>query len=154
MPTPPPAVPPARTAADAAVQCPGCGSVLAALETTAPEPPAAPTAACARLFEETTRGLRDEEGADPRPAATLALAEAAWTAQHAAGAGPDRVRAALDALATRTASPPVPEGTARPAVWRTTIADVAADLDVIDLAVLVDSWARAVLQDWRRDAAG
>jgi hypothetical protein len=26
--------------------------------------------------------------------------------------------------------------------WRTTIADVAADLDVIDLTVLVQSWAR------------
>jgi hypothetical protein len=28
------------------------------------------------------------------------------------------------------------------------IADVAADLDVIDLAVLVRSWARSVLEDW------
>ena len=26
--------------------------------------------------------------------------------------------------------------------WRTTIADVAADLDVIDLPVLVEAWAR------------
>ncbi|MGY1709230.1 DUF5946 family protein [Geodermatophilus sp. SYSU D00758] len=147
MPSPSPAVPPARTDADAAVQCPGCGSVLAA-----PEPDALPTAACARLFEETTRGLRDEDGADPRPAATLALAEAAWTAQHTAAAGPDRVRAALAALATRTASPAVPDGTAPPAVWRTTVADVAADLDVIDLTVLVDAWARAVLEDWRRIA--
>jgi hypothetical protein len=35
-------------------------------------------------------------------------------------------------------------------VWRTTVADVAADLDVIDLSVLVDAWARAVLADWSR----
>ena len=35
-----------------------------------------------------------------------------------------------------------------PAAWRTTIADVAADLDVIDLTVLVDAWARSVREDW------
>jgi hypothetical protein len=35
-------------------------------------------------------------------------------------------------------------------VWRTTIADAAADLDVIDLPVLLDSWARAVHEDWAR----
>jgi hypothetical protein len=30
-----------------------------------------------------------------------------------------------------------------------TIADVAADLDVVDLPTLVESWARAVSEDWR-----
>jgi hypothetical protein len=35
-------------------------------------------------------------------------------------------------------------------VWRTTIADAAADLDVIDLRVLVESWARVVQEDWAR----
>jgi hypothetical protein len=35
-----------------------------------------------------------------------------------------------------------------PTAWRTTIADVAADLDVIDLSVLVDAWARSVAEDW------
>jgi hypothetical protein len=47
-----------------------------------------------------------------------------------------------------TSPPPpaaVPAGAAP--VWRTTIADVAADLDVIDLTVLVQSWARAVEAD-------
>jgi Family of unknown function (DUF5946) len=39
----------------------------------------------------------------------------------------------------------------RPAAWRTTVADAAADLDVIELQVLVESWARSVLEDW--DAA-
>jgi hypothetical protein len=29
-----------------------------------------------------------------------------------------------------------------------TIADVAADLDIIDLRVLVESWARTVVEDW------
>jgi hypothetical protein len=33
-------------------------------------------------------------------------------------------------------------------VWRTTVADVAADLDVIDLPVLVESWSRTVHEDW------
>jgi hypothetical protein len=36
----------------------------------------------------------------------------------------------------------------RPDRWRTTIADVAADLDVIDLPALVESWARSVYEDW------
>jgi hypothetical protein len=35
----------------------------------------------------------------------------------------------------------------RPAAWRTTIADVAADLDVIDRRVLVAAWADAVKAD-------
>jgi hypothetical protein len=30
-----------------------------------------------------------------------------------------------------------------------TVADVAADLDVVDLPALVESWSRSVLEDWR-----
>jgi hypothetical protein len=32
--------------------------------------------------------------------------------------------------------------------WTTTVADVAADLDVVDLPSLVRSWAEAVWRDW------
>jgi hypothetical protein len=100
------------------------------------------SASCARLFEVTLRGLREEAGTDPTAAATVRRADAAYDAQHADPARPDRLRTALGALG---ASP----GEQRPpAVWRTTIADVAADLDVIDLGVLVDAWARSVAEDW------
>jgi hypothetical protein len=44
-----------------------------------------------------------------------------------------------------------PEAERTPRAWRTTIADVAADLDVIDLSVLVESWAGAVHEDWSGD---
>jgi hypothetical protein len=37
----------------------------------------------------------------------------------------------------------------RPTAWRTTIADVAADLDVIGLDVLVAAWADSVTEDWQ-----
>ena len=40
-----------------------------------------------------------------------------------------------------------------PAVWRTTIADVAADLDVVDLPSLLRAWAQAVSADWADEAA-
>ena len=75
------------------------------------------------------------------------LADAAYDAQHADPADPERLRAALD----RLGASPGPAGT--PAVWRTTVADVAADLDVIDLAVLVEAWARAVQEDWTAGAS-
>jgi hypothetical protein len=56
-------------------------------------------------------------------------------------------------LATRLGEqPPAEILIGRPPAWRTTIADVAADLDVVDLTVLVEAWARAVLAD--RGAAG
>ncbi|UOY00253.1 DUF5946 family protein [Blastococcus sp. PRF04-17] len=117
---------PAHPPPDPAETCPGCGSVLAPV-------PGAPSAhpraspSCTRLFEVTVGGLREEAGADPGTAAVLRRAEAAYAAQH-------RVPGESD---------PRP-----PAVWRTTIADVAADLDVIDLVVLIDAWARAVEEDW------
>src|SRR3954449_1403227 len=101
----PPAVPEPTEA------CPGCGAVLARLPQEAGSPAGA-SPSCARLFEVTLRGLREEAPADPAVAAVVRRADTAYEFQHGA-----RGR--------------------RPAAWRMTIADVAADLDVIDLAVLV-----------------
>ncbi|MGZ4539886.1 MAG: DUF5946 family protein [Blastococcus sp.] len=99
--------------------CPGCGAVLAPVAGRA-RPGASPS--CSRLFEVTLRGLR-EESLDPAVAAVVRLADDAYEAQHSA------------------------DGGRRPEHWRTTVADVAADLDVIDLRVLVESWARSVHED-------
>ena len=121
--------------------CPGCGAVLVRLDGAASTHPGA-SASCARLFEDTLRGLREEGGADASAAAAVRLADAAYDAQHADAADPERLREALEALGV------IPDGQHRPPVWRTTIADVAADLDVIDLSVLVDAWARSVGEDW------
>jgi hypothetical protein len=122
--------------------CPGCGTVLA--DGPAPEqghPGASP--ACARLFEDTLRGLRDGAGADRGAAATLRLADDAYAAQHPHPSDPGRLRAALAGLGIGG----VPLG-APPEAWRTTISDVAADLDVVGLDVLVGAWARSVAEDW------
>ncbi|MGY1631584.1 DUF5946 family protein [Geodermatophilus sp. SYSU D01186] len=133
------------------VRCPGCGSVLAL-------PPgdqlaeAGPTAACARLFEETLRGVREEAAADPGAAGTVALADDAYVLQHPHG-DPRALRERLESLAARLGDRPGPADAGPPPAWRTTIADVAADLDVIDLSVLVEAWARAVVADWARDGA-
>ncbi|MGY1822015.1 DUF5946 family protein [Geodermatophilus sp. SYSU D00079] len=133
------------------VRCPGCGSVLA-LPPGGEAADTAPAAVCARLFEETVRGIR-EEAADPAAASTVALADDAYALQHPDG-DPRALRARLGSLSTRLAARPVPPDAVPPTQWRTTIADVAADLDVIDLSVLVEAWARAVLADWTRtDAA-
>lgn len=129
-------VPPQPTEA-----CPGCGAVLVRPAETA-SPHAGASASCARLFEVTLRGLREEAGTDPAAAATVRRADAAYDAQHADPADPDRLRTALDALGAAVG------GRRPPDAWRTTIADVAADLDVIDLGVLVDAWARSVAEDW------
>ena len=132
----PPDVPPEPTEA-----CPGCGAVLVRLAgTTAPH--AGASVSCARLYEVTLRGLREEAVADTGAAATVRRADAAYDAQHADPADPDRLGAALEVLGGPS------ERGATPRAWRTTIADVAADLDVIDLAVLVDAWARSVAEDW------
>jgi hypothetical protein len=105
--------------------CPGCGAVLADVPgLTSSRPGASPS--CAGLFEVTVRGLRDEAGPDLRTAALLQLATDAYDAQHLPAGAP---------------------GT-RPARWTTTVADVAADLDVVDLPSLVRSWADAVRADW------
>jgi hypothetical protein len=110
-------------------------------------PPSHPgaSASCARLFEVTLRGLREETGTDTATARVVGLADAAYDAQHPDPAGPDRLRAALEALDAPDASP---GAGATPGAWRTTVADVAADLDVIDLRVLMEAWARSVQEDW------
>jgi hypothetical protein len=121
--------------------CRGCGAVLARPADASPSHPGA-SASCARLFDVTLRGLREEAGADPATAAVVRLADAAYDGQHADPGDPDRLRAALGHLGA-------PDGAGEgPRAWRMTIADVAADLDVIDLAVLVEAWARAVQEDW------
>jgi hypothetical protein len=129
--------------------CPGCGAVLvAAPDDGRPHPGASPS--CTRLFEVTLRGIREEAAADPAAAAAVELADAAYDAQHPDPADPERLGRALAALAGRLGGP-VPEGTpaGRPQAWQMTVADVAADLDVVDLPALVGSWARTVLHDWR-----
>jgi hypothetical protein len=132
----PPVAPPQPTEA-----CPGCGAVLVRLSDVEPSHPGA-SASCARLFEVTLRGLREEAGTDAGTATVIRLADAAYDAQHPDPADPERLGAALEALG---ASP----GTgATPDAWRTTTADVAADLDVIDLRILVEAWARSVREDW------
>jgi Family of unknown function (DUF5946) len=120
--------------------CPGCGAVLA--------PASGPRRAhrgaspsCARLFEVTLGGLREEAGASGATASVVALADAAYDAQHPDPADGARRESALSTLGA-------PDAGAPPQAWRTTIADVAADLDVIDLTVLVESWARTVREDW------
>lgn len=114
----------------------------------APVPPGGPahpgaSASCSRLFEVTLRGLREDALADPSGTA-VALADAAYDAQHPLPGAADRLHAALD----RLGAPAGRDVRHAPDVWRTTVADVAADLDVIDLHVLVESWARAVREDW------
>jgi hypothetical protein len=90
----------------------------------------------------TLRGVREEGDTDPAAAAVVRLADDAYDAQHAHAGDPDRLRTALAGLGAPPGAGPAPRS------WRTTIADVAADLDVIDLAVLVEAWARSVREDW------
>ena len=90
-----------------------------------------------RLFEVTLRGLREEAGADAASAAVVQRADDAYEAQHPVSGDPTRLRAALDRLGASLGEKPAADGGRPPHAWRTTIADVAADLDVIDLAVLV-----------------
>lgn len=150
VPSIPPSAPLVREAGDASEACPGCGAVLAALPGAAPEHPGA-SASCARLFEVTVRGLREEAEADPAAAPLVRLADAAYDAQHPVPGDPARLVAALELLAATFGTRPTGERSSVVAeipVWRTTVADVAADLDVIDLHVLLDAWARAVHEDW------
>lgn len=128
--------------------CPGCGAVLAPVLATGPTHPGA-SPSCARLFDVTLRGPREEAPADITAAATARLADAAYDAQHPVA----DVSPVLALLGSElgVAVPDRPAGP--PPAWTTTIADVAADLDVIDLSVLVESWARAVLADWTGPAA-
>lgn len=142
--------------------CPGCGSVLRTVSVSADRPrrPGASTS-CSALLYITLRGARDEAPSDARMAAVATLADTAYAAQHPtdpAGTTTALLRLAAavegDLNAERTATlwaridqtPPLRLG--RPDTWQTTIADLAADLDVVDLATLVRSWAEAVWQDW------
>jgi hypothetical protein len=142
--------------------CPGCGSVLRKVTVRADRPrrPGASTS-CSALLYITLRGARDEAPSDSRTAAVAALADAAYAAQHPeepAGTTAALLKLALalggDLTAERTATlwarveQAAPLELTRPAIWRTTIADLAADLDVVDLPTLVRSWADAVWQDW------
>jgi hypothetical protein len=139
-------VPTAPTAPDPATEvCPGCGAVLALVPAGSPTRPGASTS-CARLFDVTLLGPHEEAATDATAAATARLADAAYAAQHPVDA--TSVTAALDELERQVAGTGRSRRSAPPPVWTTTIADVAADLDVIDLGVLVESWARAVLGDW------
>ena len=140
---------PVPPVADGAETCPGCGAVLAALPDAGPVHPGA-SASCARLFEVTVRGLREEAQADPSVAPLVRLADAAYDAQHPVPEEPGRLDAALARLAELLGTRPAVHGRVDPPprLWRTTVADAAADLDVIDLPVLVESWARAVQEDW------
>jgi hypothetical protein len=147
VPLPPAAGQPDAEAPDGSETCPGCGAVLAALPDVEPAHPGA-SASCARLFEVTVRGLREESSADPATAPLVRLADAAYDAQHPVATDPDRLAAALDQLAETLGTRPAVSNDA-PHMWRTTIADAAADLDVIDLRVLVEAWAREVQADWR-----
>ncbi|SEP22511.1 hypothetical protein SAMN05660991_04044 [Trujillonella endophytica] len=110
-------------------------------------------AACRRLFEETTRGAREEAGSDATAAATVHLADTAYAAQHPDPADPGAVHGVLDTLVRRLGDDPNPDpAPQRPAAWQMTPADIAADLDVVGLETLVETWARTVAEDWSRAA--
>ncbi len=148
---------PHRSAAPAApgepepAACPGCGAVLAPAPGSTGADGAA--AACRRLFDETTRGIREEAASDPRAAATVVLADTAYAAQHPDPADPGAVHGVLDTLVRRLGDDPNPDpAPQRPRVWQMTSADIAADLDVVGLDALVETWARTVAEDWSRAA--
>lgn len=139
--------------------CPGCGSVLAVVPGLAGTHPGA-SPSCAGLYRVTLRGLREEAVQDTRTAVLLQLADDAYDAQHLVDDEPaapavrlclwlehdvDPLRAAD--LAARLAEV-APRLRTRPSRWTTTIGDLAADLDVVDLPALVRSWAEAVWTDW------
>jgi len=139
----PAAAPPALPEPSGMVsRCPGCGAVLAAgpgLEVR--HEGASP--ACTRLFDVTVRGLRDEAPSDLRAAGVLELAEATYDAQHPLGDDAAALARLRQLLGDGSAASAV-----RPEQWTTTVADVAADLDVVDLPALVRSWSAAVVGDW------
>jgi hypothetical protein len=152
----------ADTTADTAPRttvCPGCGAVLAAVPGAGTDHSGA-SASCAALFAVTVRGLREEAAQDVRTAAVLQLATDAYDAQHLLdgqpATAPLRLCLALERdvdlrrvvpTAERIAEV-APRLTTRPARWTTTVADLAADLDVVDLPTLVRAWAGAVWTDW------
>jgi hypothetical protein len=139
--------------------CPGCGAVLVVVPGLAEVHPGA-SASCAGLFRVSVRGLRDEAAQDARTAGLLRLATAAYDAQHQVrdtvpvaalrlclllerGDDPRSATVSDDRLAEVA-----PRSVTPPSRWTTTVADLAADLDVVDLPTLVRSWAGAVWADW------
>jgi len=134
--------------APTATACPGCGAVLAPVADAGRAHPGA-SSSCTQLFEVTLGGIREEAAADPAAAAAVQLADAAYDAQHPDPDDPVRLAAAVAHLAERFGGPvPSVQPARRPAAWRMTVTDVAADLDVVDLPALVETWARAVSDDW------
>ena len=127
--------------------CPGCGAVLVPVADDAPGAPRRLPVLRAPVRGDAAAGCARRRPPTPAPPPSSRLADAAYDAQHPAAGDPDRLRAALDRLG-RARGDARPRRGPRPPPWRTTIADVAADLDVIDLAVLVESWARSVHEDW------
>lgn len=139
--------------------CPGCGAVLAVVPGLAGTHAGA-SASCAGLFAVTVRGLREEAGQDGRAASLLRVSTCAYDAQHlvpgAPAAAPVRLCLELEhsvdqarsaALGSRV-DDAAPRDLTAPERWTTTVADLAADLDVVDLPALVRAWAEAVWTDW------
>jgi hypothetical protein len=149
----------ARADATETASCPGCGAVLAVVPGLGTGHAGA-SPSCAGLFDVTVRGLRDEAHADVQTAAVLRLATDAYDAQHRVAGQPAAAAARLCLWVARGLDPvrdreagarltdAAPRSVTPPARWTTTIADVAADLDVVDLPSLVRSWAEAVWTDW------
>jgi hypothetical protein len=150
---------PSPDAALETTHCPGCGAVLVVVPGLA-STHAGASPSCAGLFSVTVRGLREEAAQDARAAALLQLATDAYDAQHLRvgepAAAPVRLCLALEhdvdpgraaALADRVADA-APALQTRPSRWTTTVGDLAADLDVVDLPTLVHVWADAVWTDW------
>jgi hypothetical protein len=139
--------------------CPGCGAVLVVVPGLISHHAGA-SPSCSGLFDVTVRGLRDEAAADVRTAGILQVATDAYEAQHLPPGRPPAAAARLCLWVARGLNPVrPPEHTDRladalprtlpaPDRWTTTVADVAADLDVVDLPSLVRSWAEAVWADW------
>jgi hypothetical protein len=150
---------PSRAATPETTACPGCGAVLAVVPGLASTHRGA-TPSCAGLFAVTVRGLREEAAQDARTAALLQLATDAYDAQHPVDGEPAAAPVRLCLWLERDVDPArageaagrvddvAPRPRTRPDRWTTTVADLAADLDVVDLPALVRSWAAAVWTDW------
>jgi hypothetical protein len=146
----------APTAVPETSVCPGCGAVLAVVPGLVGTHRGA-SASCAGLFGVTVRGLREEAGQDAGTASLLQLATDAYDAQHLMDAEPAvaplRLCLALErgldpARAAEQADRVAPVLPTRPSRWTMTVADLAADLDVVDLPTLVRTWADTVWTDW------
>jgi hypothetical protein len=145
----------ARSGAPETSACPGCGAVLAVVPGLVGSHPGA-SASCAGLFAVTVRGLREEAAQDAGTASLLQLATDAYDAQHLLDGEPAaaplrvglQVGRGLDPVRAREMTATAPVLPDSPARWAMTVADLAADLDVVDLPTLVRTWADAVWTDW------